>query len=188
MRDAAYPYREIEESGYVYPIIDLGVSFYEPAALRRPHVRPHPAGRARTGAGSGSTTSSPMPRRAPTCCRGYHPPLRPERQGDSGGRRSQDRALMENLSQPVERIADPRGHAGAGLSARSSCRRPWRSCPPWRRCRSWRGPSRRPGAPIACRQERALFHHLLAIDPGGCGDVRCCTNMSGTPTVAVFPG
>ena len=24
MRDAAYPYREIEESGYVYPIIDLG--------------------------------------------------------------------------------------------------------------------------------------------------------------------
>jgi acyl-CoA thioester hydrolase len=30
MRDAAYPYREIEESGYVYPIIDLGITFFKP--------------------------------------------------------------------------------------------------------------------------------------------------------------
>jgi acyl-CoA thioester hydrolase len=30
MRDAAYPYREIEESGFVYPIIDLGIQFYQP--------------------------------------------------------------------------------------------------------------------------------------------------------------
>jgi acyl-CoA thioester hydrolase len=30
MRDAAYPYREIEESGYVYPIIDLGIAFFKP--------------------------------------------------------------------------------------------------------------------------------------------------------------
>jgi acyl-CoA thioester hydrolase len=30
MRDAAYPYREIEESGYVYPIIELGIQFHEP--------------------------------------------------------------------------------------------------------------------------------------------------------------
>jgi acyl-CoA thioester hydrolase len=30
MRDAAYPYREIEESGYVYPVIDLGITFYQP--------------------------------------------------------------------------------------------------------------------------------------------------------------
>jgi len=30
MRDAAYPYKEIEESGYVYPIYDLGLSFYQP--------------------------------------------------------------------------------------------------------------------------------------------------------------
>ncbi len=30
MRDAAYPYKEIEESGYVYPIIDLGIQFYHP--------------------------------------------------------------------------------------------------------------------------------------------------------------
>ena len=30
MRDAAYPYREIEDSGYVYPIIDLGITFYKP--------------------------------------------------------------------------------------------------------------------------------------------------------------
>lgn len=30
MRDASYPYREIEESGYVYPIIDLGITFFRP--------------------------------------------------------------------------------------------------------------------------------------------------------------
>ena len=30
MRDAAYPYKEIEESGYVYPIIDMGIQFYYP--------------------------------------------------------------------------------------------------------------------------------------------------------------
>ena len=30
MRDAAYPYREIEESGFVYPIIDLGITFFKP--------------------------------------------------------------------------------------------------------------------------------------------------------------
>jgi acyl-CoA thioester hydrolase len=30
MRDASYPYREIEESGYVYPIIELGIQFFEP--------------------------------------------------------------------------------------------------------------------------------------------------------------
>lgn len=30
MRDAAYPYKEIEESGYVYPIIDMGIRFYHP--------------------------------------------------------------------------------------------------------------------------------------------------------------
>jgi acyl-CoA thioester hydrolase len=30
MRDAGYPYREIEEAGYVYPIIELGIQFTEP--------------------------------------------------------------------------------------------------------------------------------------------------------------
>ena len=43
MRDAAYPYREIEESGYVYPIIDLGVSFHWPLHYDDPiwvHTRP----------------------------------------------------------------------------------------------------------------------------------------------------
>jgi acyl-CoA thioester hydrolase len=30
MRDVAYSYKEIEESGYVYPIIDLGIAFYQP--------------------------------------------------------------------------------------------------------------------------------------------------------------
>ena len=30
MREAAYPYREIEESGYVYPVIEVGVSYFRP--------------------------------------------------------------------------------------------------------------------------------------------------------------
>ena len=30
MRDLAYPYKEIEDSGYVYPIYDMGVSFHQP--------------------------------------------------------------------------------------------------------------------------------------------------------------
>ena len=30
MRDAAYPYRLIEENGYVYPIIQIGVNYYNP--------------------------------------------------------------------------------------------------------------------------------------------------------------
>jgi len=30
MRDTGYPYREVEESGYVYPVIDLGMQFFQP--------------------------------------------------------------------------------------------------------------------------------------------------------------
>ncbi len=30
MRDAAYPYREIEESGFVYPIIEVGLRYFAP--------------------------------------------------------------------------------------------------------------------------------------------------------------
>jgi acyl-CoA thioester hydrolase len=30
MREAAYPYKEIEAKGYVYPIVDLGMQFCEP--------------------------------------------------------------------------------------------------------------------------------------------------------------
>lgn len=30
MRNVAYPYKEIEAAGYVYPIIDLGITFYQP--------------------------------------------------------------------------------------------------------------------------------------------------------------
>ena len=43
MRDVAYPYREIEESGYVYPIIELGITFYSPLYYDDPiwiHTRP----------------------------------------------------------------------------------------------------------------------------------------------------
>lgn len=48
MRDAAYPYKEIERSGYVYPIIDMGVQFYEPLRYDDPmliHTRPAELGR-----------------------------------------------------------------------------------------------------------------------------------------------
>jgi acyl-CoA thioester hydrolase len=30
MRDAAYPYREVEESGYVYPIIKVDIDYFRP--------------------------------------------------------------------------------------------------------------------------------------------------------------
>jgi acyl-CoA thioester hydrolase len=43
MRDAAYPYREIEQSGYVYPIIDLGIQFFRSLYYDDPmwiHTRP----------------------------------------------------------------------------------------------------------------------------------------------------
>ncbi|MBM4313372.1 MAG: acyl-CoA thioesterase [Deltaproteobacteria bacterium] len=50
MRDAAYPYKEIEESGYVYPIIDLGIQFYRPLHYDDPmwiYTRPAALGRVR---------------------------------------------------------------------------------------------------------------------------------------------
>lgn len=43
MRDTAFPYKEIEAGGYVYPIIDLGIQFYEPLYYDDPmwiHTRP----------------------------------------------------------------------------------------------------------------------------------------------------
>ena len=30
MRDVGYPYREIEADGYIYPIIEIGVSYFQP--------------------------------------------------------------------------------------------------------------------------------------------------------------
>lgn len=30
MRDAAYPYRDIEAGGYVYPVIEMGATFHKP--------------------------------------------------------------------------------------------------------------------------------------------------------------
>lgn len=44
MRDAAYPYREVEESGYIYPIIEVGISYYAPLYYDDPlWVYTHPA-------------------------------------------------------------------------------------------------------------------------------------------------
>lgn len=50
MRDAAYPYREIEESGFVYPIIELGIKFLKPLYYDDEmwvHTRPGEIGRVR---------------------------------------------------------------------------------------------------------------------------------------------
>jgi len=38
MREIGYPYREIEQSGYVYPIIEVGVQYYRPLYYDDPMV------------------------------------------------------------------------------------------------------------------------------------------------------
>ena len=43
MRDAAYPYREIEESGFIYPVISTGIDYFRPLHYddaMRIHTRP----------------------------------------------------------------------------------------------------------------------------------------------------
>ena len=43
MRDAAYPYKEVEKSGFVYPIIEIGVTYFNPLYYDDPmwiHTRP----------------------------------------------------------------------------------------------------------------------------------------------------
>ncbi len=43
MRDTGYPYSEVEESGYIYPIIEMGVRYYTPLYYDDPmliHTRP----------------------------------------------------------------------------------------------------------------------------------------------------
>jgi acyl-CoA thioester hydrolase len=43
MRDAGYPYREVEASGYIYPIIEVGLSYHSPLYYDDPiwvHTRP----------------------------------------------------------------------------------------------------------------------------------------------------
>jgi acyl-CoA thioester hydrolase len=51
MRDAAYPYREVEESGFVYPIIEVGLSC---GSTRIPRIL--------SGFACALTTSSPIAR------------------------------------------------------------------------------------------------------------------------------
>jgi acyl-CoA thioester hydrolase len=43
MRDIAYPYREVEDSGYVYPVVETGLKFHHPLYYDDPiwiHTRP----------------------------------------------------------------------------------------------------------------------------------------------------
>ena len=50
MRDAAYTYREIEEDGYVYPIIEIGVKYHMSLHYDEPmwiHTRPSEIDRVR---------------------------------------------------------------------------------------------------------------------------------------------
>ena len=60
MRDAAYPYREIEESGFVYPIIQVGIDYFSPLRYDDPMVIYHPAGN--PGAGEASVRLRHHPR------------------------------------------------------------------------------------------------------------------------------
>jgi len=44
MRDTAYPYREIEEGGYIYPIIEIGLKYHTPLGYDDPiWIHTHPA-------------------------------------------------------------------------------------------------------------------------------------------------
>jgi acyl-CoA thioester hydrolase len=44
MRDTGYPYKEVEESGFIYPVIDLGIQFYQPLHYDDPiHIFTRPA-------------------------------------------------------------------------------------------------------------------------------------------------
>ncbi len=48
MREAAYPYREIEESGYVYPIIKVGIDYFRPLYYDdHMHIHTRPSDRER---------------------------------------------------------------------------------------------------------------------------------------------
>ena len=50
MREAAYPYKEVEESGYVYPIFKTGLDYYRPLHYDDAmwiHTRPGPLERVR---------------------------------------------------------------------------------------------------------------------------------------------
>ncbi len=43
MRDVGYPYREVEEAGFVYPVVELGMTFHRPLHYDSPmwiHTRP----------------------------------------------------------------------------------------------------------------------------------------------------
>jgi len=44
MRDTGYPYKEVEEDGYIYPVIDLGIQFYQALRYDDPiHIFTRPA-------------------------------------------------------------------------------------------------------------------------------------------------
>jgi acyl-CoA thioester hydrolase len=38
MRDLGYPYLEIEQSGFIYPIIEIGVNYYSPLSYDDPMI------------------------------------------------------------------------------------------------------------------------------------------------------
>jgi acyl-CoA thioester hydrolase len=43
MRDVGYPYKQVEDSGFVYPVIELGMTFHRPLHYDSPmwiHTRP----------------------------------------------------------------------------------------------------------------------------------------------------
>ncbi|MBW1898388.1 MAG: acyl-CoA thioesterase [Deltaproteobacteria bacterium] len=38
MRDTAYPYKEVEENGFIYPIIEIGIQYYTPLYYDDPMI------------------------------------------------------------------------------------------------------------------------------------------------------
>ncbi len=70
MRDAAYPYRGIEESASSIPL-SISRCNSTSRCVMRSHVDPHPRPASWSGSASVSTTSLRMPRTGVLVCRGH---------------------------------------------------------------------------------------------------------------------
>ena len=134
MRDAAYPYKEIEESGYVYPIIDLGIQFYEPLHYDDPiriHTRPAELERVKlrfdyiiTHGETGADVCKGFTKHCALNARGRPVAVDPKTV-----------QLWKTFPGPSKR-SHPGGHARRLLPRRSSDLPGRRSCRPSRPCRS----------------------------------------------------
>ncbi len=96
MRDAAYPYKEIEDGGTIYPIIQIGVDYFSPVYYDDPmciYTRPAVIERVRLRFDYVITHEADPGDRL----QGVHAPLRGQRQGGPRGSRPEDGPPMEDL-------------------------------------------------------------------------------------------